>query len=356
MNTDYSQFYKGTTGISSYGTGAYGKDSIAKYEFNTTNEKGEKVMEQMSKEETMQTMNDISKQYGENVIVEFSGDGLAALVAGKKPLSEQPELNETAAGAKSAKQLAFENEIVSYDRKASDMPAYSGIYDADKVIGAAVENGSKEEKSFVYNIIRQNFLVSDASSMTEEERQANISLGMKKAEYAAEKFIPAEQKEDFLQAMRNVANLAGAGKMSSDGKMDYGVNQPSYLGHGSGLVYTTNAEDMMKQTDRKAYEEYSNLKGEDGDSEDIAFNRLKYLTNWYANTVSKNPDIVKDYEEKSDTYIQEKTKQQNISSAFESIDTTSKQTFLDALRKMQNEGSIFSSIIEKEMSNLFWLK
>ena len=61
MNIDYSQFYRGTTGTSSYGTGAYGKDTIAKYEFNTTNEKGEKVMDRMSKEETLQTINDISR-------------------------------------------------------------------------------------------------------------------------------------------------------------------------------------------------------------------------------------------------------------------------------------------------------
>ena len=36
----------------------------------------------------------------------------------------------------------------------------------------------------MYDIIRQNFLVGNSGSMTEEERQANISLGMKKAEYA----------------------------------------------------------------------------------------------------------------------------------------------------------------------------
>ncbi|MDD2972247.1 MAG: hypothetical protein PHE02_08990 [Lachnospiraceae bacterium] len=353
MNTDYSQFYRGTSSINSYGNGAYKKDTLAKYEFNTTDEDGSKVMDKMSKEETMQTMNHIASQYGDNVIVEFSGDGLAALVESKRGISDQSATDEQVE-ANGARQTAFEREIVHYDRKANDLPAYSGIYNSDKAIATAVQNGSKEEQGFVYDIIRQNFLVTDSSSMTEEERQANISLGMKKAEYAAENFIPEEQKEKFMKAMRDVASLASAGKRDEFGKMDYGLNKPSYLGHGSNLVYTTNAEDVMKQTDTKAYEEYEKLN--DTEDEDKVFNRLKYLTNWYANSVSKNQNLVKDYEEKNDAYIQEKKESQKISTAFEKVDTTSKKTFLESLRKMQENSGLFSTLIQKEMSNAFWLK
>ena len=38
----------------------------------------------MSREETLQAMKDIGSQYGDAVIVEFSGDGMAALVENKK--------------------------------------------------------------------------------------------------------------------------------------------------------------------------------------------------------------------------------------------------------------------------------
>ena len=71
------------------------------------------------------------------------------------------------------------------DKSADDLPAYSGMYDVDKTISSSLENCSKEEQGFVYDIIRENFLIGNGSSMSEEERQANISLGMKKAEYAA---------------------------------------------------------------------------------------------------------------------------------------------------------------------------
>ncbi len=58
-----------------------------------------------------------------------------------------------------------------------------------------MENCSKEEQGFVYDIIRQNFLVGNSGSMTEEEWQANISLGMKKSEYAAQNFIPEDSRD-----------------------------------------------------------------------------------------------------------------------------------------------------------------
>ena len=84
VNQDYSQFYKGTEPIKNYGSNANKKDKLVRYEFNTTDEHGNKVMDKMSREETLQAMKDIRSQYGDDVIVEFSGDGMAALVESKK--------------------------------------------------------------------------------------------------------------------------------------------------------------------------------------------------------------------------------------------------------------------------------
>ncbi len=85
VNQDYSQFYAGTEQIKSYGSNlAAKKDTLVKYRFNTTDEHGNKVMDKMSKEETMKAVNEISSQYGDSVIVQFSGDGLAALAEGGK--------------------------------------------------------------------------------------------------------------------------------------------------------------------------------------------------------------------------------------------------------------------------------
>ena len=45
MNIDYRQFYRWTTNIPLYGSGAYKKDTLVKYEFNTTDEHGNKIMD-----------------------------------------------------------------------------------------------------------------------------------------------------------------------------------------------------------------------------------------------------------------------------------------------------------------------
>ena len=141
--------------------------------------------------------------------------------------------------AMDARNAVFQKEITQVD-KSLELPAYSGMYGADKAVVSAVENCSKEEQGFVYDIIRQNFLVGNTGFMTEEERQANISLGMKKAEYAAENFIPEDSRKSFLEAMESIAKLASAGKADNNGNMDYGVRKGRYLGHGSNLIKTTN--------------------------------------------------------------------------------------------------------------------
>lgn len=107
VNQDYSQFYIGTEQLKSYGSNsAAKKDTLVKYQFNTTDKDGNKVMDKMSKEETMKVLNDISSQYGENVIVQFSGDGLAALADSKKFMSGR-KMTEEEVAAKKQKTLLF---------------------------------------------------------------------------------------------------------------------------------------------------------------------------------------------------------------------------------------------------------
>lgn len=346
MNIDYSQFYRGTTNIPSYGSGAYKKDTVVKYEFNTTDEHGNKVMDKMSREETLQAMKDIRSQYGDAVIVEFSGDGMAALVEGKKG-SMVPENQE----AMEARNAALKKDIVQIDNSLSDLPAYSGMYDADKAVASALENCGKEEQGFVYDIIRQNFLVGNSGSMTEEERQANILLGVKKAEYAAQNFIPEDSREAYLEAMESIAKLASAGKADSSGNMDYGVAKGRYLGHGSNLIQTTNALDMMRTMDKNAYAEYQKI---DRD-EDGGLSSLKYLTNWYVGAVKRNSSMVDNYEKQSEEYVEKNVKDRKLNTTFAGIKTKSKAAFIESLKMFQsNNPNFLSSVINRELTSKFW--
>ena len=186
--------------------------------------------------------------------------------------------------------------------------------------------------------------------MTEEERQANISLGMKKAEYAAENFISEDNRKSFLDAMESVAKLASAGKADNNGNMDYGVKKGNYLGHGSNLVYTTDAVDVMRTMDSNAYAEYQKISKEDGGT-----NSLKYLTNWYANAVKKNPTMIDNYEKKSDEYVDQNVKNQKLDKTFADIKTESKSAFLESLKafRISNRGFL-SSIIDRELASKYW--
>lgn len=112
--SNYSQFYKGTERVKQYGSGAGGKDTLVRYEFNTRDAAGNKVMDQMSREETLQAMKEISSQYGDNVIVEFSGDGMAKLVESQKG-DLCRELSEEEIAAREAKQAEFDKQVVQLE-------------------------------------------------------------------------------------------------------------------------------------------------------------------------------------------------------------------------------------------------
>ena len=294
---DYNRFYRGMESLRNYvSNSALKRDTLVRYEFNTTDEHGNKIMDKMSKEEMFKAMKDIRSQYGDNVIVQFSGDGMAALIESKKGAAKGNLSDEEAA----VKYAAFQNEIVQNQRETlNHMPAYSGMFEDDKTIAAALEN-----------------------------------------------FISEDKREAFLDAMENIAKLASAGKADNNGNMDYGVNKVKYLGHGSNIVYTTNTDDMMKQMDSAAYEEYKKLSGKDS---------LKYLMNWYEDVLKRNPDMVNEYEQRSEKYVEENVKNQKLDTTFKDIKTDSKTAFLESLRAFQlNNPGFLSSLINRELSLQFW--
>lgn len=250
-------------------------------------------------------------------------------------------------------QKRFEEDIQHFDRRIA-LPEYCGIYKTDKAVATAVEGCSKEEQIFVYGIIRQNFLKENTSSLTEEERQANIALGMKKAEYASENFISEEHREKFMDAMNTIAKLASAGKADKNGNMNYGVAKSSYLGHGSNLVETTNTLDMMKNMDSAAYDEYQRI-GAESSNEDRPLNRARFLANWYIKALKERPNIIEEYEKKSNAYFEKEVRDKELPTHFDSIDVSSKGTFLAGIRNfMTKQQNFLSGILKFELSNRFW--
>ena len=157
-------------------------------------------MDKMSREETLQAMKDISSQYEDGVIVEFSGDGMAALVESRKGV--------------------VDDSITQEQRD-------------------AIENRNKEFQKEITQIDNSIDLTTD--NVTKKDSNQNYSSNLK----------------------------------------------------------TTNALDMMKTMDSDAYTKYQKISKESS-NEDRQLNELKYITNWYAGAVKKNPSMVDDYEKQKE--------------------------------------------------------
>ena len=155
-----------------------------------------------------------------------------------------------------------------------------------------------------------------------------------------------------MEAMESIARLASAGKADSSGNMDYGVAKGRYLGHGSGLVKTTSAVDMMRTMDKDAYAEYQKA----GKKDDGGLSSLKYLTNWYAGAVKKNPSMVDEYEKQSEEYVEKNVKDRKLDTTFAGIKTGNKAAFLESLKAFQSSNPDFLvSIINRELASKFWM-
>lgn len=272
----------------------------------------------------------------------------------KKPQKGDGEIAASLQISEESKK-AFAEAIMPLEREKLCLPEYSGIYSADKGIAAALESCSKEEQSFVYDIIRKNFLLDNTSSLSEEERQANIALGMKKAQFASENFIAEGDKKSFLDSMEMIAKLASRGTADKDGNMDYGVPKANYLGHGKGLVAaSSDTVELMKNMDSAAYQEYQRIDAESS-NEERPLNLLKYSINWFLGFVKENPSAVDDYEKEAEKYVKKEVKNHQLKSYFEEINTSSKETFLDGLRDFLSKHQNFmSGIVSSEMANKFW--
>lgn len=249
VNNGYEQFYKGTEPIKNYGSNKNAKNKLVRYEFNTTDEKGNKIMDQMSREETLQAMKDIRSQYGDDVIVEFSGDGMAKLVEGGKGYLDRP-LSEEEAAAKAAKQAEFDGMVVQLEN--TYRIVIPNVQTNDKLYGSLA--GADEEVVKAANGIIKNYLLpGNVSGMSEEERKNMIAFGMEEAKYLAENYLDEKSAGTFLSAMETIAKYGMNGSVAQDGKVTYHIEK--------GLNFDGRVDDMdiLKEKAPDLYNEINEL-------------------------------------------------------------------------------------------------
>ena len=349
MNIDYSQFYRGTTNIPSYGSGAYKKDTLVKYEFNTTDEHGNKVMDKMSREETLQAMKDIRSQYGDGVIVEFSGDGLAALAGGGKFMSGRVMTEEEAA-KRAARDAAFQAENVIQHENTHRIVIPN--YETNEHLYNSLAGAGDNVISSTMGIISNYLMPGDASGLSEQERQDMAAFGLEMAKYLAENYLDESHAADFMSAMEAVAKYGLNGSVSDGGKVINNVQEGKVRMSGAPGSYV-DMEGWLKANDTELYNQINELNRsiinhKDGENHSTKFIELytkaakKILD---ASSGTKKDSGYADWKEKV-----EKTK---LPATFQNVKYNGFQSFWESL---QNQSSLSNSWISANVSRFMkWL-
>lgn len=349
VNQDYSQFYAGTEQIKSYGANpAAKKDTLVKYRFNTTDEHGNKVMDKMSKEETMKAVNDISSQYGDSVIVQFSGDGLAALAEGGKSMSDRAMTEEAAKRA--ARDAAFQAENVIQHENAHRIVIPN--YETNEQLYNSLAGAGDNVISSTMGIISNYLMPGDASGLSEQERQDMAAFGLEAARYLAENYLDESHAADFLSAMETVAKYGLNGSVPDGGKVIYNVQEGQVRMSGAPGSYV-DMEGWLKANDTELYNQINELNRsiinrKDGEKHSAKFIEL------YTKAAKKILDAPSDTK-KDSGYAdwKEKVEKTKLPATFQNVKYNGFQSFLESL---QNQSSLSNSWISTNISRFMkWL-
>lgn len=305
---DYSRFYQGTEQIKSYGSGGEGliapKDTLVRYEISTTDEHGNKIMDSLSKEEALQVMEEISSQYGENVLVMFSGDGLEALNQSVRAQARKGclELTEEQKAERAEKQALLDQSIVQLEN--THRLIIPNIQTNDKLYDS-LENASEHVVKATTGIIKNYLLPHEVSGMTEEQRRDRIAFGLEEARYLAANFLDEQHAKGYIAAMETIAKYGMSGVVSKDGKVTYHIEKGPLVGAPDNYV---NQNDILKEKAPELYDELHKLNqsitnGETGWGKKFIElqRRINQVLNSNSGTVSQGKQLTI-YEEAAEKY------------------------------------------------------
>lgn len=275
MNINYSQFYKGTSVIPNSGIGTNANDLLVKYEFNTKDKDGNTVMNKLTKKESFDMMKDIRSYYGDNVILEFSGDALALSLA---DLNIKKGAADAAITPAEKEAMKKRNEEFQKEIKPNNLTVYSDTSNLksglDKAI-ASVEMNSSMEGQGVKNVTRQNSAAVKSSFITIGKQQVNTPHEKNTAEYM----------EDGVNPEKSTSKLTNMGKADSGQKIDYMAERIKNMGNRGSFVNTTYMDNKKRTMGRALFFEQQkmnrNINGRQSS--------LKYITDWYTGELKKNP-------------------------------------------------------------------
>ena len=350
VNQDYSQYYVGTEQLKSYGSNpAAKKDTLVKYRFNTTDEHGNKVMDKMSKEETMKAVNEISAQYGDSVIVQFSGDGLAALAEGRKFMSGR-EMTAEEAAKRAARDTAFQAENVIQHENTHRIVIPN--YETNEQLYNSLAGADDNVISSTMGIISNYLMPGSVSGLSEQERQDKVAFGLEAAKYLAENYLDESHAGDFMSAMETIAKYGLNGSVSDNGKVIYSVQEGQVRMSGAPGSYV-DMESWLRANDTDLYNQINELNQSiinhrDGESHAAKF--IELYTKAAKEILNASSDTKKDSDYADWKETVEKTE---LPTTFQNVKYNNFQSFFDSLR---NQSSLSDSWISENIGRFMkWL-
>lgn len=345
---NYSQFYRGTSISDTYSGGTSGKKQVVKYEFNTIDENGNKIMDKMSREETLSAMKEIRSRYGDDVIVEFSGDGMASLVeSGKKANLDdivKPDAQKQAAMDDAIVQMENTHRIVIPNIQTNEK-LYNSLEGAD-------ENAVKAANG----IIKNYFLPNNVGDISEKEWQDRIAFGMEEAKYIAENYLDEDHAGEFLSAMETIAKYGMNGSVDEKGNVTYDIKKGPLVGAPDDYV---NRMDILKEKAPDLYDEinafnYSLINRKSGEKFSAKFMELFKRAEKVLNS-APNAGGKTNIEEAAKEYTDWKDKMENtkLPTTFSNIKYNDLQNFFDSLK---NQSSLSNAwMTESRNRFMMWL-
>ncbi len=350
VNQDYSQFYVGTEQLKSYGSNsAAKKDTLVKYRFNTTDEHGNKVMDKMSKEETMKAVNEISAQYGDSVIVQFSGDGLAALAEGRKFMSGR-EMTAEEAAKRAARDAAFQAENVIQHENTHRIVIPN--YETNEQLYNSLAGADDNVISSTMGIISNYLMPGSVSGLSEQERQDKVAFGLEAAKYLAENYLDESHAGDFMSAMETIAKYGLNSSVSDSEKVIYNVQEGQVRMSGAPGSYV-DMESWLRANDTDPYNQINELNQSiinhrDGESHAAKF--IELYTKAAKEILNASSDTKKDSDYADWKETVEKTE---LPTTFQNVKYNNFQSFFDSLR---NQSSLSDSWISENIGRFMkWL-
>ena len=98
-------------------------------------------------------------------------------------------------------------------------------YETNEQLYSSLAGAGDNVISSTMGIISNYLMPSDASGLSEQERQDMAAFGLEAAKYLAENYLDESHAADFMSAMETVAKYGLNGSVSDGGKVIYNVQE-----------------------------------------------------------------------------------------------------------------------------------